>query len=121
MLRRSDAPRYGCCACAGSSNPRRTTRGRYRGGRAGSVPPAASRRGAMPLEPRRLSVVGGRLLCIAGSRGASGTPPATGARRTVMSRILLVEDDPDLRLLMEHVLLGGGYEVDTADSVAAAH
>lgn len=37
-----------------------------------------------------------------------------------MDRILLVEDDAELRLLLEHVLLGAGYEVDTAGSVEAA-
>jgi len=37
-----------------------------------------------------------------------------------MDRILLVEDDPELRLLLEHVLLGAGYRVDTAATVAAA-
>jgi two-component system response regulator PilR (NtrC family) len=37
-----------------------------------------------------------------------------------MTRILLVEDDPDLRLLLQHVLLGAGYDVDTAATVAAA-
>ena len=37
-----------------------------------------------------------------------------------MTRILLVEDDPELRLLLEHVLLGARYEVDTAATVAAA-
>jgi DNA-binding response OmpR family regulator len=29
-----------------------------------------------------------------------------------MPRILLVEDDPELRLLVEHVLFDAGYEVD---------
>jgi len=38
-----------------------------------------------------------------------------------MKRILLVEDDPELRLLLEHVLLGADYEVDTAATVAAAN
>ena len=37
-----------------------------------------------------------------------------------MSRILLVEDDADVRLLLEHVLLGDGHEVDTASSVREA-
>jgi CheY-like chemotaxis protein len=37
-----------------------------------------------------------------------------------MRRILLVEDDPELRLLLEHVLLGARYEVDTAATVEAA-
>jgi DNA-binding NtrC family response regulator len=37
-----------------------------------------------------------------------------------MSRILLVEDDAELRLLLEHVLLGAGYDVDTAATVEAA-
>lgn len=47
----------------------------------------------------------------AGARGAA----------LPMKRILLVEDDPELRLLLEHVLLGAGYEVDTAATVAAAN
>lgn len=34
-----------------------------------------------------------------------------------MTRILLVEDDVDLRLIMEHVLIDGGYEVDTTSTV----
>jgi DNA-binding NtrC family response regulator len=37
-----------------------------------------------------------------------------------MTSILLVEDDADLRLLLEHVLLGADYEVDSAESVRAA-
>lgn len=37
-----------------------------------------------------------------------------------MKRILLVEDDPELRLLLEHVLLGADYAVDVAGSVREA-
>ena len=37
-----------------------------------------------------------------------------------MSRILLVEDDRDVRMLLEHVLLDAGYVVDCVSSVAAA-
>ena len=37
-----------------------------------------------------------------------------------MPRILLVEDDADVRVLMEHVLIGDRYEVDPAATVAAA-
>ena len=37
-----------------------------------------------------------------------------------MNRILLVEDEFDVRLLLEHVLLGAGYRVDLADGVEAA-
>jgi DNA-binding NtrC family response regulator len=37
-----------------------------------------------------------------------------------MSRILLVEDEFDVRLLLQHVLLGAGYQVDIADTVEAA-
>ena len=37
-----------------------------------------------------------------------------------MSRILLVEDDPDLRFLLSHVLYDGGYEIDPAESFVAA-
>jgi DNA-binding response OmpR family regulator len=37
-----------------------------------------------------------------------------------MRRILLVEDDSDVRMLLQHVLLDAGYEVDCAESFAAA-
>lgn len=52
--------------------------------------------------------------------GRSGLQRQLGGSGTGMYRILLVEDDPDLRLLLEHVLLGAGYEVDTAATVEAA-
>jgi DNA-binding NtrC family response regulator len=38
-----------------------------------------------------------------------------------MSHILLVEDDPDVLALFEEVLLGAGYQVDTADTFQAAN
>jgi len=34
-----------------------------------------------------------------------------------MPRILVVEDDPDVRLFLEHVLLDAGYEVGVAENV----
>jgi DNA-binding response OmpR family regulator len=34
-----------------------------------------------------------------------------------MSRILLVEDDPDVQPLMEHILLDAGYEVDVTGTM----
>jgi len=37
-----------------------------------------------------------------------------------LPRILLVEDDDGVRVLMEHVLIGDGYEVDPAPTIAAA-
>ena len=37
-----------------------------------------------------------------------------------MARILLVEDDSNVRLLLEHVLRGDDYDVDTAVSVNEA-
>jgi DNA-binding response OmpR family regulator len=36
------------------------------------------------------------------------------------TRILLVEDDPDVRPLLEHILLSNDFHVTTADSVAVA-
>jgi two-component system response regulator HydG len=35
-----------------------------------------------------------------------------------MSLILVVEDDPDLRPLLEHVLVGAQHDVDVAETVA---
>jgi DNA-binding response OmpR family regulator len=35
-----------------------------------------------------------------------------------MARILLVEDDPGVRPLLEHILLGERYEVVTSETVA---
>src|SRR5260370_28015216 len=40
--------------------------------------------------------------------------------RARMSRILLVEDEYNVRVLLEHVLIDGGYEVDSAATVAEA-
>jgi DNA-binding NtrC family response regulator len=37
-----------------------------------------------------------------------------------VARILLVEDDPDVRPLMEHIILDRGYQVTTAESVTIA-
>ena len=37
-----------------------------------------------------------------------------------MARVLLVEDDPDVRLLLEHVLLGAGYGADVAGTLGQA-
>ena len=37
-----------------------------------------------------------------------------------MSRILLVEDDQNVRVLLEHVLIDGGYVVDSTTTVAEA-
>ena len=38
-----------------------------------------------------------------------------------MTRILLVEDDPDVLLIFEDILLDAGYEVDTAETYRAAN
>jgi two-component system, NtrC family, response regulator PilR len=37
-----------------------------------------------------------------------------------VSRILLVEDDADVRPLLEHILLSSGYQVTVAERVAGA-
>jgi DNA-binding NtrC family response regulator len=34
-----------------------------------------------------------------------------------MPRLLLIEDDANVRFVMEHALIDGGYEVDTAGTV----
>ena len=38
-----------------------------------------------------------------------------------MPRILLAEDDADVRLVMEHTLLDGGYDVDAAGTIQGAN
>ena len=40
--------------------------------------------------------------------------------RARMNRILLVEDEYNVRVLLEHVLIDAGYEVDSAATVAEA-
>lgn len=37
-----------------------------------------------------------------------------------MPRILLVEDERDVRLIPEHILIDAGYAVDTADTASGA-
>ena len=37
-----------------------------------------------------------------------------------MARILLVEDDFNVRLVMEHVLFDGGYQVDATETASGA-
>jgi DNA-binding NtrC family response regulator len=53
-----------------------------------------------------------------------GTHHATGVavrnQKALMSRILLVEDDHNVRVLLEHVLIDAGYEVDSTATVAEA-
>jgi DNA-binding NtrC family response regulator len=51
----------------------------------------------------------------------TGTAGRTArGERAHMSRILLVEDEYNVRVLLEHVLLDAGYEVDSAATVAEA-
>src|SRR5882762_1438120 len=38
-----------------------------------------------------------------------------------MPRILLIEDDANVRMVMEHALIDGGYDVDTARTVMIGH
>ena len=38
-----------------------------------------------------------------------------------MPRILLIEDDANVRMVMEHALIDGGYEVDTAGTVTVGY
>jgi DNA-binding response OmpR family regulator len=35
--------------------------------------------------------------------------------------ILIVDDDEDVRLVMEHVLIDAGYEVDTTGTASGGH
>ena len=47
-------------------------------------------------------------------------PVAVRNQKALMSRILLVEDDHNVRVLLEHVLIDAGYEVDSMATVAEA-
>ncbi len=38
-----------------------------------------------------------------------------------MPRILLIEDDANVRMVMEHTLIDGGYEVDTAGTATVGY
>ena len=59
-------------------------------------------------------------MCRRGFGEPAGAGDGKEQKRIGMDRILLVEDDAELRLLLEHVLLGARYEVDTAATVEAA-
>src|SRR5438067_2369745 len=45
---------------------------------------------------------------------------AAGARQMPGRRILLVEDDPDVTRILEHVLFDEGYDVDVAKTIKDA-
>jgi len=62
------------------------------------------------------------LAAAAGTLAAHFAPdlvPFTNHRHG-MARILLVEDDANVLMLLEHVLCGDGYDVDTASTVEQA-
>jgi two-component system, NtrC family, response regulator PilR len=44
-------------------------------------------------------------------------PAGDKAQATTMARILLVDDDPDVRPLLEHIIFTEGHQVSTAESV----
>jgi hypothetical protein len=45
-------------------------------------------------------------------------PLASRSGTAVMPRILLVEDDRDVRLILEHVLIDDGHQVDATGTMA---
>jgi response regulator RpfG family c-di-GMP phosphodiesterase len=45
---------------------------------------------------------------------------AITAPESIMARILLVEDEVDVRLIMEHVLFDAGHKVDTTGTMTGA-
>jgi DNA-binding NtrC family response regulator len=51
-------------------------------------------------------------------RPSAGRSVKSAEGRSPLSSILLVEDNSDLRLVMEHILLDEGYEVDVTGTMA---
>src|SRR5437660_930606 len=64
-----------------------------------------------------------RAVCLFPVVGRCLAPSLSHSRRSGsarLSRILLVEDERDVRLILEHVLIDAGYAVDTAETASGA-
>ena len=98
----------------------------------GSLDPEAQRRAqalgvtaifAKPVDPARiLEALGGvaRPTAAAPRAQAQGHDAAAGDRPTSQTRVLVVEDDPEMRSTLEEFLAGEGHAVSSAPSAGAA-
>src|SRR3979490_1052119 len=127
----SPGRRRGCAAWPSSSTMPSSTpaciscaRTRSRAGPSPKAIRRARREPAVPPPPHRRSLT---ICCTEGAAAGARTghprhppwnaplPPGAG-----VARLLLVEDDPNVLMLLEHVLRGAGHDVDLASTVRQA-
>ena len=72
--------------------------------------------GSPPSEPREVTPVEPHARSERGERGERADDGGRSSERTAERRVLVIEDEPDIRDLLSYNLQSGGFQVKTADT-----